>query len=37
MSIRNESKTRQPVSPFYFAATAAIIALTVIGVLVATH
>lgn len=37
MSIRNESKARQGISPFYFAAAAAIIALAVIGFLVATH
>ena len=37
MSIRNESKTRPVVSPFYFLATIAIVALAIIGFLVATR
>ena len=37
MSIRNEIKTRTLVSPFYAATGTAIIALAVIGILVATR
>ena len=37
MSIRNESKSRPGISPFYLVAAFAIIALTVIGFLVATR
>ena len=37
MSIRNESKTRLVVSPFYAIAGVAIVALAVLGILVATH
>ena len=37
MSIRNESKTRHGISPFYLATTVAIVALAVIGFLVATR
>ena len=37
MSIRNEIKTRTLVSPFYAATGVAIIALAVVGVLIATH
>ncbi len=37
MSIRNDSKTRQGISPFYFAATLAIVALAIVGVLIATR
>ena len=37
MSIRNESKTRQGISPFYFAATVAIVALAIVGFLIATR
>ena len=36
MSIRNEVKT-QSVSPFYAATTVAIVALAVVGVLIAIH
>jgi len=37
MSIRNETKSRQGVSPFFFAAATAIVALAVIGFFVATR
>jgi hypothetical protein len=37
MSIRNESKRYSGASPFYLAAAAAIVALTILGFLVATH
>jgi hypothetical protein len=37
MSIRNETKTRQGISPFYLAAAVAIIALAVVGFVIATH
>jgi|GEM_PF-6827142 len=37
MSIRNESKSRHGVSPFYLAATVAIVALAVIGFFIATR
>ena len=37
MSIRDEIKTRTLVSPFYAATGVAIIALAVVGVLIATH
>ena len=36
MSIRNDVKTRS-VSPFYAATTVAIVALAVVGVLIAIH
>lgn len=35
MSIRNESKSREGVSPFYIVAGVAIVALTVMGFIVA--
>ncbi len=37
MSIRNETKTRHGLSPFYIAASIAIVALAIIGFLVATR
>jgi hypothetical protein len=37
MSIRTVSKTRPAISPFYFVAGAAIVALSVLGFYVATR
>jgi hypothetical protein len=37
MSIRNMSKTRPTISPFYFIASAAIVVLAVLGFYVATR
>lgn len=37
MSIRNESKTRRGLSPFYIATGVSIVSLAVLALLIATH
>jgi len=37
MSIRNESKSRRGISPFYIAAGVAVVSMAVLGFLIATN